>query len=224
MPKPAREESTGDPGAPGGTATMANGGGAAPPSPEAPRLPLAAAENTPNPLLGALSAAKPVQLSAARREAPVFAKTVVIYLGTEHNHSVSLRGQLAIETVQEFDPTAPDGIRVVERRSVPDEGGEGCTCYDFSTHDLVGRLIRQRIVPMGHATLGQFAGKPVAFVEHPDHLFHFHRAGGGQQYLVVCPPEQLPALNHYFQQRVLGVRAKEEEILSTIQNATASAA
>lgn len=193
-----------------------------------PAGPLSAAQvETPttsgNPLLAGLGAVQPVQLAAPRRRAPVFDDAVVIYLGTRRNMSVALRGNLSVMKAEEYDAQT-DKVREIVLKEIPEDGGDGITSYDFTTHDIVGRLIRERLVPRDHPTLGMYAGKAVQRVEHPDHLFHFYRAGGGQEFAVVVPQHRIQEMQAYFLERARAARAHEDEVASIVANATQSAA
>lgn len=121
----------------------------------------------------------------------------VVYLGTARNKSVSLPGRILVEDIQE---DAGDGPPTTMRRY--EATGEGNSHYEFSTHDTRGRLIQARL--LGKAlppSLAHLAGRPVAPVMHPDHLFYFHeRLGpdGAHEYQILAKPAQHAALQDHF--------------------------
>lgn len=107
----------------------------------------------------------------------------VLYLGGNPKKSVSLVGQMILETWQDEDGT--------ERRDLTPSLEGGCACYDFASRDNRGRIIELHIMP--RTSSPRMRGKPFARVEHPEHLRHFLRAKGRdkrREFEVVVPDPQ----------------------------------
>ena len=119
---------------------------------------------------------QPIQDLSTRLEARPL-RVRVVYMGAKRNMSVCLKGSILTENYE--DPTGPmeyknrdsgQMTRGIQLRKVV-EGG--MTSYDFSTHDLKGNLIRERMIPSDHPQ-EDCRGKRFEWVEHPRHIAQFH--------------------------------------------------
>ena len=119
---------------------------------------------------------QPIQDISTRLEAHPL-RVRVVYMGAKRNMSVCLKGSILTEHFE--DPKGPIEYRDREsgkmRRGVQlrkvVEGG--MTSYDFSTHDLKGTLIRDRMIPDTHPQ-EDCRNKRFEWVEHPAHIAQFH--------------------------------------------------
>jgi|SRR5947207_830303 len=136
----------------------------APPQPPPPAKPAIARPEQPLEA-SALDQYEEVDTQVVQRILPVF-DAMVVYLGSSRRKSVSLRGHMLVEMLEDMDGHITEKLTPVS--------GEGTQCYDFSSHGTDGRPIRSKLAP---ATTKDpaFANKPWMRIQHPDHLLWFHK-------------------------------------------------
>ena len=135
----------------------------------------------------------------------------VVYLGSRRNRQVSLKGQVGQE---KFD----DG-EVTEH--IKDTGR---TPYDFSTHDLRGRLMTAKLMSGTHPET-HVRNKPFCIVKHPGHLWELHKmrdAENNKEFEVIASGQDAKLLDEYFLRRSRAIRALDEDISHIRAHATAS--
>lgn len=147
-----------------------------------------------------LEVEQPLSVPAARAEIP-FMRCRVVYRGAKTNMSVAMPGSILISRFE--DPAGavevPDRDGTVRKyREIRRAVSGGMTSYDFSTHDLKGDLIRERLMPQ--TAREDLRGKPFSWVEHAGHLVEFYlgvkdRNGVRQQeFEVMVKPEHQEVL------------------------------
>jgi hypothetical protein len=135
----------------------------------------------------------------------------VVYLGSRRNRQQPLKGTIS---VSRFD----DGGAVEE---IADSG---FTPYDFSSHDLRGRLMEKKLIPMDHPN-HKVRGRPFCIVKHPDHLWAFHKskdAEGNHEFEILAGGKSATLLDEYFIRRTRALRAADEDFSAIRTGATAS--
>lgn len=118
---------------------------------------------------------QPVAERSVRAE-PRLIRARVVYLGAARNKSVAIPGSIFVEHFEDKDGPVTRKDResgeernyIQLRKVVP----SGITSYDFSTHDLKGNLIKERL--MDNTAPERLRGKPYCWVEHPGHLADFY--------------------------------------------------
>lgn len=126
-------------------------------------------------------------------EAPMV-RCRVVYMGNHRGRSVALPGQVHVERIQTgFDekeqPTYEENRRAVQ---------DGIQSYDFSSHDVLGRLIAERT--MAPESGQEYAGKPFAWCEHIDHIrwFHLQRTeDGAKEFRVLANRADQPIIQDH---------------------------
>ena len=157
---------------------------------------------------------QPIQDMATRLDSRPL-RVRVVYMGAKRNMSVCLKGSILTENYEQADGpmeyrdrdsgTMRRGIQL--RKVV--EGG--MTSYDFSTHDLKGNLIRDRMIPNDHPQ-EDCRNKRFEWVEHPGHVAQFHlgpkdhdrKRQKGEFKVLAAPADQA-----FIQQIVERVRRRE---------------
>lgn len=138
----------------------------------------------------------------------VYAK--VVYLGSRKNRQQPMKGRVSQE---KFD----DG-EVTE-----DIADTGLTPYDFSTHDLRGRLMTGKLMPMDHK-VHKVRGRPFCIVKHPDHLWSFHRmrdGDGNPEFEIISGGANAAVIDEYFLRRTRALRVADEDFTHIRTHATA---
>ena len=170
-----------------------------------------------------LEVEQPLNVPSARAEIP-FMRCRVVYRGAKANMSVAMSGSILITQFEDpsgsVEKTDKDG-NVRKYKEIRKAVSGGMSSYDFSTHDLKGDLIRERLMP---ATVREdLRGKPYSWVEHAGHLVDFYlgprnRDGVRQQeFEVMVKPEHrsvLEELVRMTQRRENRRRAELAEVVS----------
>lgn len=130
--------------------------------------------------------------------APLIEGAMVIYTGSARNQTVAMPGRLMIEEYEgEVDPRTGEPTKKQVKTVI--EGSEGGhTSYDFSTHDIFGRLIKERMVGPEYGP--ELANRRGEKVEHAAHLHAFFRIrgrDGAPAFRVMVPPAKRPILEEY---------------------------
>mgnify|MGYP001586675192 CR=1 FL=1 len=116
----------------------------------------------------------------------------VVYMGNNRGRSVALPGQVHVERIQTGFDEKEQPTYEENRRAVAD----GIQSYDFSSHDVLGRLIAERIM----APDTEHAGKPFAWCEHIDHIrwFHLQRTeDGAKEFRVLANRADQPIIQDH---------------------------
>lgn len=153
-----------------------------------------------------------VEQAPIKKVLPLF-RARVLYLGGQRHHSVTLPGVVYVSRIE----VAPGEF--METREGKE--GEATQVYDFSSHDIIGRLIAQRLWP-ATAQDPMLRNRPWLEIEHGEHLRWFLRArdGKGQAVYAVLPHrEHKAAFNEYVMEKQRGEQAQEafvEELRTTM--------
>ena len=148
-----------------------------------------------------LEVEQPLNVPSARAEIPHL-RCRVVYRGAKANMSVAMPGSILISRFEDPAGTVEVADRagtVRKYREIRKAVAGGMTSYDFSTHDLRGDLIRERLMPM--TAREDLRGKPFCYVEHAGHLAEFYlgpkdRNGDRQQeFEVMVKPEHREVLS-----------------------------
>ena len=166
---------------------------------------------------------QPLSVHSARADIPQM-RCRVVYRGAKRNMSVAMPGSIMITRFE--DPagtvtvTDKDGNTRLYREIRKAVAG-GMSSYDFTTHDLKGDLIQERLMPQ--TAREDLRGKPFSWVEHAGHLVEFYlgpknRDGERQaEFEVLVRPEHREALSELVritQRRERRTRADLAEIVS----------
>lgn len=170
-----------------------------------------------------LDVEQPLNVPSARASIP-FLRCRVVYRGAKANMSVAMPGSIMISRFE--DPAGT--VEVTDKEGIPRKYREirkavsgGMSSYDFSTHDIKGDLIRERLMPQ--TAREDLRGKPYSWVEHAGHLVDFYlgpknRDGVRQQeFEVMVKPEHqevLKDLVRIAQRRESRHRADLAEVVS----------
>jgi len=128
-----------------------------------------------------------------RPESPIV-RCRIVYMGNNKNRSVTRPGQMQVQKIQTgFD--AEDKPTFEEAKAAIDEGMQS---YDFSSHDSLGRIITERLMP---AEAGpELAGKPFTYSEHLGHIRWFYMqqtADGAKEFRVLADRKDQPIIQDY---------------------------
>lgn len=145
---------------------------------------------------------------------PLILNARVVYIGASRKKCIPLKGRVLVETWQEAPDVEP------EVNKTPTEE-EGITGYDFTTHDIRGRVILTNLIgPTEHPRI---RNRMSSLVEHPEHLRQFLRmrdANGEREFEVLVPKRVRAQFLDYVaeKERMIGKRhalieatAKERE-------------
>lgn len=170
-----------------------------------------------------LEVEQPLNVPSARAEIP-FMRCRVVYRGARANMSVAMPGSILISRFEDpggtVEVTDKEGT-VRKYREIRKAVSGGMSSYDFSTHDLKGDLIRERLMPQ--TAREDLRGKPFSWVEHAGHLVEFYlgpknRDGVRQpEFEVMVKPEHrtvLEELVRMVQRREGRRRAELAEVVS----------
>lgn len=140
-----------------------------------------------------------------RPEAPIV-RCRIVYMGNNRNRSVARPGQIQVNKIQVgFD--AEDHPVYEETKSAIQEGTQN---YDFSSHDILGKIISERLMPQD--TGPELAGKPFAFCEHLSHIqwFYDQKTDDGAKEFRILADRNDQALIQDFIRKATANRMKEE--------------
>lgn len=122
----------------------------------------------------------------------------VVYLGSNPNKSVILKGRIIEEPIEE---AGEDGTvkRQVVKTIAPSTGH---SIYDFTYRDSRGRVIPKKLMPPTHPD-PEVRGKPFDACEHPDHLWEFAQkkmpdGSGRPEFKILAAGEARRVLEEYF--------------------------
>lgn len=168
-------------------------------------------------------AEQPVAEQSVRAEMPLI-RARVVYLGAARNKSVAIPGSIMIEhfedaagLIERKDRETGEMRKYVQTRKVVDGG---ITSYDFSSHDIRGNLVRERLMP--DTAPERLRGKVYCWVEHPLHIAEFYlgakdRDGERQrEFEVLARPEDQDVVKEYvrrLKRREQRQQADVEEVL-----------
>ena len=151
-----------------------------------------------------------------RADLPVI-RARVVYLGPSKSKTITLVGSIHEESIE--DETGPvtrtdaDGVTrnfTVIKTANP----SGCTPYDFSTHDIRGRIIRIKLMP--DTVKEHLRGKPFVWCEHIEHLREFFLGIKGpdgkriREFEVMAKPEEMQVVRDFIKRSERSRRAQEQ--------------
>jgi hypothetical protein len=174
-------------------------------------MPKRLSDQDPETAIAAAAAAERAVGGAITEGAPQLVNAKVVYLGSRRNRQLPLKGQIGQE---KFD----DGAVTEHIKDV------GFTSYDWSTHDLRGRLMTHKMMPATHPEQ-HVRNKPFCIVKHPSHLWELHRmrdAEGNPEFSVIASGRDAILLDEYFLRRSRALRVADEDFSHIRSNATAS--
>ena len=132
----------------------------------------------------------------------------IVYMGNNRGRSVALSGQVHVERIQTGFDDQDKPTYEETRRAVAD----GIQSYDFSSHDVLGRLIADRI--MAQESGQEYAGKPFAWCEHIDHIrwFHLQRTeDGAKEFRVLASRQDQPIIQDHVRRFISGKQRTESD-------------
>ena len=137
-------------------------------------------------------------------EAPIV-RCRIVYMGNNRNRSVARTGHIQIQRIQTgFDEKNEPVFETV--KTAIDEGIQN---YDFASHDALGRLIEQRLMPVEAGP--EIAGKPFAYCEHLGHIRWFYlqtTVDGAREFKVLAERKDQPLIQDYVRRFM---RAQQED-------------
>lgn len=178
---------------------------------------------------------QPVPEQTLRTDPPII-RARVVYLGAKRNESVALPGSVMVEHFEEAngpvtrrvlktpnaDPKEADNWE--ERKFVQTRKAVtgGISSYDFSTHDVRGGLIKERLMP--DTAPERLRGKCFNWVEHPGHLVEFHMGPKDREgvrrkgeFEVLARPEDIPTIQEYVRRAQRGERRQLADLEEVVR-------
>ncbi len=148
-----------------------------------------------------------------RPDAPIV-RCRIVYMGNNRNRSVALPGQIQVQKIQTgFD--AEDHATYEESKSAIQEGIQN---YDFSSHDILGKIITERLMPQDAGP--ELASKPFAFCEHIDHIRWFYEQktdDGAKEFRILADRADQPIIQDHIR-RFMASRARQENEFAEVAN------
>lgn len=139
----------------------------------------------------------------------------IVYMGNNRNRSLALRGQILQQNIQTgFDDEGKPVMEIL--KSAVDEGMQN---YDFSSHDAVGKIILERMMPQDAGP--ELAGKPFAYCEHIQHIreFYLMKTHDGQpEFKVLANRADQPIIQDYVR-RFMRSQAGQEQQFAEVAGA-----
>lgn len=135
----------------------------------------------------------------------------VAYLGSRRNRQLPLKGTIS-------------STKFADGEVTEDIADTGFTPYDFSSHDLRGKLLEKKLMPMDHP-IHKVRGKPFVICKHPDHLWALHRsrdAEGNPEFEIISSGKSAALIDEYFIRRTRALRVADDDFNAVRMNATAS--